>query len=248
MGTKEIVELLKDSIVKINEKLYLEQSKFDELILQLDVTACDMDQILTGIEMLGIHLVNNINDCLLVDQKLDKLKEIAVQFTDVYRGIERLSLSLDQNNRLNLIFKILPKSNNNDISVSQFGRKHNFKSCITLEMIKECYVYGKRYYAGLISLVCAREEIKLKTNMNEASAQMYVNAVKCMLEGEKVYKKAISSSAYEYFFENILKDFGKQRLENAINIAEKHLDFLEDVSGASQNKARSVCLKYRSKI
>lgn len=114
-------------------------------------------------------------------------------------------------------------------------------------MIKFCYEYGKKYNEGSISISDARDYVSDVTGMNSASAQMYINAVKHLLSGG-IYIKTISAVAYEYIFDKILEEYGVVMFKKAINVAEEHLDYLEEKCGVSQGKSRDICNKYLASI
>lgn len=68
----------------------------------------------------------------------------------------------------------------------------------------------------------------MNTGVNRNSAVMYVYAVKNMLNGQ-VYKRAISQTAKELFFQYILSEFGKEALKNAISSTRSHIAYRRNV-------------------
>ena len=55
--------------------------------------------------------------------------------------------------------------------------------------------------------------------MNRGSAAVYLYVIGCMLSGA-VYKRAISQTATEVYFQHILRDFGPDRLAKALTAAQ----------------------------
>ena len=86
-----------------------------------------------------------------------------------------------------------------------------------------CYEYGKRVHEGSITLLDARDKMN-QGGMNGASALYLIFAVTQMLQG-RTYRRTTSIFTARIFLEPILRDFGKQGLENALHALMGNIDF-----------------------
>jgi 5-methylcytosine-specific restriction protein A len=89
--------------------------------------------------------------------------------------------------------------------------------------------------------------IKQQTNMNASTIERLIYHLKKMLEG-KQYTQTMNAYTTEYFLENIYKDFGTEKLKNAISSVKKHNDYYEDKTNRKKYKIREIIEKYSKYI
>ncbi|WP_240377937.1 hypothetical protein [Bacillus piscicola] len=95
---------------------------------------------------------------------------------------------------------------------------------ITIEMSKEAYEIAKKVYSGQMTKNEGKIEINRCTGMNEGSAAAFITIFLSMMNGE-VYKRAFNNDTNKLLFESIRRDYGQKYLENALNAAQKHIDY-----------------------
>lgn len=114
---------------------------------------------------------------------------------------------------------------------------------MTADHIAACYACGRQLYENPArGLVDAAEALADQTGMNRNSAIMYIYAVKNMLQGE-IYKRAISQTAAEAFFQYILRDFGEDGLQKAIQSTRQHIVYRR-ACGHTVDKLEALCDRY----
>ncbi|WP_336822923.1 hypothetical protein [Sporosarcina sp. USHLN248] len=95
---------------------------------------------------------------------------------------------------------------------------------ITIEMSKEAYQVAKRVYSGRMSRSEGKLEINRITGMSEGSAQCFITIFLAMMDGEE-YKRAFNNATNRFLIESIRRDYGEEYYKNAINAAQKHVDY-----------------------
>ena len=60
--------------------------------------------------------------------------------------------------------------------------------------------------------------------MNRTTAEFYIKAFSHMMTGTP-YKKTINTETTDYFLDNILKNYGIQKLEIALKSVREHIDY-----------------------
>lgn len=81
--------------------------------------------------------------------------------------------------------------------------------------------------------------------MNRGSAAVYLYVIGCMLSGT-VYKRAISQTATAVYFQNILRDFGPDRLAKAVAAARGHIAYRQSL-GHVVDGLIQVCDRYEAR-
>lgn len=95
---------------------------------------------------------------------------------------------------------------------------------ITMEMSKGAYEVAKRVYSGQLTRTEGKVEINKATSMNEGSSQDFITIFLAMMKGVE-YKRAFNNETNKYLFEMISRDYGKNSLKNALEAAQKHIDY-----------------------
>lgn len=118
---------------------------------------------------------------------------------------------------------------------------------VTNSMVKRVYKYAKEVYKHNLTLTDAKIKMVDEYNMNPGTAQDYIKCFEYMMCGNK-YTRTINVYATNYYFENILNDFGNKALEMAIMSTEKHVEYYEEIRKVRLNKIRELITKYKAKV
>lgn len=113
------------------------------------------------------------------------------------------------------------------------------------EMIAVCYACGKRLHSGenLSNLV---RDVEAKTGMNRNSSIMYLYAVAAMLDGT-AYKRAISTRAARFYFDQILAEFGSRGLALALQATRLHIEYRKSC-GHTVDSMEKLYRQYEQKL
>lgn len=95
---------------------------------------------------------------------------------------------------------------------------------VTQEMRRLCYEYAKTIFPDKGKINEASETIQLQTGMNLDSARYYIQNFFSMLKSERM-SYAMSESDTKYYFIQINKDFGIERLIDALFSLQRYLNF-----------------------
>ena len=118
---------------------------------------------------------------------------------------------------------------------------------ITNDQVAACYKYSGKVYLGSMSQADAKSRISSKTGMGDASAQMYIQAFLKMMEGE-YFSRTINAYATEYYFENILSDYGSNVLLKALSSVKKHLEYYKGIGKSSLPTIHKIVEKYVDRV
>ena len=112
-------------------------------------------------------------------------------------------------------------------------------------MIAVCYACGKRLHSGenLSTLV---RDVEAKTGMNRNSSIMYLYAVAAMLDGT-AYKRAISTRAARFYFDQILAEFGSRGLALALQATRLHIEYRKSC-GHTVDSMEQLYRQYEQKL
>ncbi len=93
---------------------------------------------------------------------------------------------------------------------------------ITTIQIREAYSIAKDVFVDKTSKSEGRDILIKSVDMNPSSATGYIRVFEKMMHG-KQYNRTINQEATRYYFDNILKDFGKEALKKALNATKLHV-------------------------
>lgn len=111
------------------------------------------------------------------------------------------------------------------------------------EQIATAYEMGKLLYLKQILKKDAIKQIEI-SGMATGSAKIYLTVHKHLMEGT-FSSRTIKAKSFDYFLENILKDFGQKYLSNALKALQNHMEYFKEVQGLSKMKRTlSVYEKY----
>lgn len=92
------------------------------------------------------------------------------------------------------------------------------------DMIKETYKLGKKILYKEINKSLAIAILVEKIDMNKNSAIKYIACIDALLnDGD--YGSTVNESAIEYFLTQINDDFDIEKLESALKVFERHLNY-----------------------
>lgn len=95
---------------------------------------------------------------------------------------------------------------------------------ITMNMSRGAYPIAKKVYSGQLTSMDGKSEINRVSGMSEGSAQAYITIFLAMMNGQE-YKRAFNNETNRFLFESIRKDFGEKYYRNALNAAQKHINY-----------------------
>jgi hypothetical protein len=99
---------------------------------------------------------------------------------------------------------------------------------ISFEAKKQAYSYAKLVQNGNLHMTQAVNELVENHGWNSAaSAQMYLNGIKCLFNGME-YSRDMSHDAIKYYFEQILHDYGEGGLKKALEALRLRINWLND--------------------
>lgn len=121
------------------------------------------------------------------------------------------------------------------------------KAKVTPEMINLCYIFATAVYdkEGVDTKLLA-EKVNEETGMNVNTANMNIMSIIDMLNGS-TYKRLLSGETVDLCLGWILKDYGKQGLEKAINALQGHIEYLNSI-GNPANTLKIICKQYEQKL
>ena len=114
---------------------------------------------------------------------------------------------------------------------------------ITTEMTQAAYQAAKDVYHDRISRNDALDSLEINHGMNKGSASDYVVNFKKMMNGDK-YTRTNNAETTDYFFTQILSDYGFVKLGNAIKAANEHVDYYEGLGRGNLNRIRTIISRH----
>lgn len=115
---------------------------------------------------------------------------------------------------------------------------------ITEAQVEIAYLVSKQVFAGQIKRAEGASLLANDYNLNKASAGDFINCFKCMAEG-RLFQRAMSHKAMDYFLTNISSDFSSDIFENSLNALEKHIDYSEEQYNTNALSMRKILNKHR---
>jgi 5-methylcytosine-specific restriction protein A len=114
---------------------------------------------------------------------------------------------------------------------------------ISTEMTEAAYTVSKDVYHGRMSKNDALDRLENDFGMNRGSASDFIVNFKKMMDGEK-YTRTNNSEQTEYFFTQIFNDYGPDRLRNALQAANEHVDYYENLGRGNLNSIRNIISRH----
>lgn len=113
---------------------------------------------------------------------------------------------------------------------------------ITDKQIYKAYEIGKEIYLNKMSLSEGTEILK-NLGMKKSSSLDYIYAYSNLAQG-KLFTRTMNSFGINYYLEQILNEKGVNGLKTALRAFYQHIEYYEEVSGASVKKGREIYDKY----
>jgi len=117
---------------------------------------------------------------------------------------------------------------------------------ITTALIEKAYEQAKLVYFGQESQTIGQDNLE-EFGLNRNSAGDLIVNFRCMMDGQK-FTRTNNAETTKYYLENISKDYGKNRLTNALSALEEHIDYYEDLQNTTMHKIRKIFDEFKSKI
>lgn len=130
---------------------------------------------------------------------------------------------------------------------NQKGEAKPMKVKIRKKEVEALYKYAKLVYEGEISRDEAIEIISREYKLNKNSISDYFYGFKSMIHGEK-YVRTMNTMGTRYFFEQILKDYGKSALKRALHATMEHIIYYESIGKTTMKTLREIHNEYRNRI
>ncbi|WP_239686100.1 HNH endonuclease [Photobacterium swingsii] len=115
---------------------------------------------------------------------------------------------------------------------------------ITEEQVAFAYMTSKDVFLGILKKADGIAILSCTYGLNKTSAGDFINCFKYMLEG-RLFQRAMSHSAMDYFLCNIAKDFPSSYLKNALDALIKHIEYWEAHYKTNAISMRKVESHYR---
>ena len=113
---------------------------------------------------------------------------------------------------------------------------------ITSDMIEEAYKNAKLVYENIISHSKAINNLS-EIDMNPNSSSNLVNNLKCMLEGKK-YTRTNSALITNIYLKNILRDFGRDKLQNALYSLKRYIKHYQNLQNTNMKILNEILKDY----
>ena len=116
---------------------------------------------------------------------------------------------------------------------------------ITNDMIAKAYEEAKSVYFGHKSQTDAQDDLN-DYGLNRNSAGDLIVNFRCMMDGQK-FTRTNNAYTTEYYLENISKDYGKEKLTNALSALEQHIEYYEELQNTTMHKIRAIFNEFKAK-
>ncbi|MBA1420056.1 MAG: HNH endonuclease [Epsilonproteobacteria bacterium] len=116
---------------------------------------------------------------------------------------------------------------------------------ITNDMIAKAYEEAKLVYFGRKSQTDAQDDLN-DFELNRNSAGDLIVNFRCMMDGQK-FTRTNNAYTTKYYLENISKDYGKEKLANALSALEQHIEYYEELQNTTMHKIRAIFNDFKNK-
>lgn len=115
---------------------------------------------------------------------------------------------------------------------------------ITKEQVVAACEMGRKVFAGYIDRKSAAENLHKDLGINLATANDFINCYRHLMNG-KVFHRAMSASAMEYFMASIHDAHGIDALPNAVKALRAHIEYWENHYKTKVIKLRKIANDYQ---
>jgi len=109
---------------------------------------------------------------------------------------------------------------------------------ITTGMIQQAYEEAKLVYVGQKNQTDAQNDLE-DYGLNRNSAGDLIVNFRCMMDGQK-FTRTNNAETTKYYLDNILHDYGRSKLLNALYALEQHIEYYEDSQNTTMHKIRDI--------
>jgi 5-methylcytosine-specific restriction protein A len=117
---------------------------------------------------------------------------------------------------------------------------------ITEENVNAIYDLANEVYTGRISQKDAVELASNQKMMSSGSAQGYIQNFRYIMEGF-VYKRTMNLAGTRCFLERICKDYGKQKLQQALEVVSGHVQYYNSLGYGKQVQTQELIEEFQKK-
>ena len=114
---------------------------------------------------------------------------------------------------------------------------------IKQEVIAATYLAAKNANSGMLSQAEAVDTVVKAYKMEKSTITGYIRNFNHMINGER-YRRTLNLSATEFFIENIFKDYGYIKLQNALSSLNQHIIYYESIINVNRKAFRDLLIKY----
>jgi 5-methylcytosine-specific restriction enzyme A len=113
--------------------------------------------------------------------------------------------------------------------------------------IQASYSVAKSVYDGGLTKEAGAKQLRDQQSMNLDSARDYIKSFRCLMDG-LLFTRTISAPAADYYFSQMLSDYGPSRLAVALDAMREHIEYYEGASKAKVHALREVVSKYQAQL
>ncbi|HTA28394.1 MAG TPA: hypothetical protein VK809_11425, partial [Bacteroidia bacterium] len=81
--------------------------------------------------------------------------------------------------------------------------------------IPEVYKVAQQFYEGTLTLQEGKSQLADKFRMNSSSASDYMYNFRYLMEGKKI-TRTLNAFSFDYFLDNIFKDYGQEKFSTVL--------------------------------
>jgi 5-methylcytosine-specific restriction enzyme A len=118
---------------------------------------------------------------------------------------------------------------------------------ITMEQVEAAYESAVRVHDGLEGIEAAARGLRDQHGLNVNSARDFLNDYRLMLSG-RLFQRAMSAPAMEYFLSRIWQDRGEEALTTALEAVDKHVEYYEGISKTTLHRMRKVVDGFKGRL
>lgn len=113
-------------------------------------------------------------------------------------------------------------------------------------IIPTAYTISKKVYEGNLTLSEATKQLVNKS-LNTSSARDYIYGFRYLMNGKR-FTRTLNATSMDYFFQNILIDYGASQLPNPLSALMKHIEYYEEQQNTTMLQMRAIHRKYSDKV
>jgi len=119
---------------------------------------------------------------------------------------------------------------------------------ISLQLIPKAYNISKQVYEGNLTLTEGINKL-VAEGMNKSSARDYIYDFRYLMLGKK-FSRTLNANSMEYFFANLLKDYGTTQLTKPLSALIQHIKYYEGQQKhkTTMHQMRAIHKKYLEQI